>query len=55
MKKVKISVLKTTFDKELADKYGVDGTWQMSYAKPEEFCDGAKQDEESIIDYTPIK
>lgn len=25
MKKVKISVLKTTFDKKLADKYGFDG------------------------------
>lgn len=52
MKKVKISVLKTTFDKELADKYGVDGLSKCpmlkegdiffaDYAKPKGFCDEA--------------
>ncbi len=52
MKKVKITVLKTTFDKELAKKYGVEGltecpmmlkgqTFFADYAKPEGFCDEA--------------
>ena len=52
MKKVKITVLKTTFDQELADKYGMEGLapcsimkeGQVFYAgrtRPEGFCDGA--------------
>lgn len=52
MKKVKITVLKTTFDKELAKEYSADGLtacpmlkeWQVfygNYAKPEGFCDEA--------------
>ncbi|PWM72771.1 MAG: TIGR04076 family protein [Bacillota bacterium] len=52
MNKVKITVLKTTFDKELADEYGVEGisscpmlregqVFYADYAKPEGFCDEA--------------
>ena len=48
MKKVKITVLKTTFDKELAKEYGADGStacpmlkegqvFYGDYAKPEGF------------------
>ena len=32
MKKVKITVLKTTLDKELAAEYGVEGLGGLSYA-----------------------
>ena len=52
MKKVKITVLKTTFDQELGDEYGVEGlsacpmmkegqVFYGDYAKPEGFCDEA--------------
>lgn len=52
MKKVKITVLKTTFDEELAQKYGVDDLstcpthkegeiFYADYAKPDNFCDEA--------------
>lgn len=52
MKRVKITVLKTTFNKELAREYGVDGmtacpmfkegqVFYADYAKPENFCDEA--------------
>jgi len=52
MRKVKITVLKTTFDEELAREYGVDGltacpmltkgqVFYADYAKPEGFCDEA--------------
>lgn len=52
MKKVKITVLKTTFDKELAEEYGARGLtkcpmmsegdiFYADYAKPEKFCDEA--------------
>lgn len=52
MKKVKITVLKTTLDKELAAEYGTDGltacpmlregqVFYADYAKPEGFCDEA--------------
>lgn len=52
MKKVKITVLKTAFYKDLADEYGMEGLapcsimheGQVFYAdrtKPEGFCDGA--------------
>lgn len=52
MKKVKITVLKTTLDKELAEQYGVESltscpmmkTGQIfyaDYAKPNGFCDEA--------------
>ena len=52
MSKVKITVLKTTFDKELAKEYGADGltacpmlkegqVFYGDYAKPEGFCDEA--------------
>lgn len=52
MNKVKITVLKTTLDKELALEYGVDGlgkcpmlkegqVFYADYAKPENFCDEA--------------
>lgn len=52
MKKVKITVLKTTFDKELALEYGADGlkecpmlktgdVFYADYAKPNNFCDEA--------------
>ena len=52
MKKVKITVLKTTFQKDLADVYGVEGlstcpfhkegqTYLADYAKPDGFCDEA--------------
>ena len=50
MKKVKIMILKTTFQKELAHKYGIEGlstcpfhkegqTYLADYAKPDGFCD----------------
>ncbi|HJD03125.1 MAG TPA: TIGR04076 family protein [Candidatus Mediterraneibacter caccogallinarum] len=49
MKKCKITVLKTTLDKELAEEYGVPGlgacpmmregqVFYADYAKPEGFC-----------------
>ena len=52
MKRVKIKILKTTLDKELAEEYRVPGLtacpmmqkWQVfyaDYAKPEGFCDEA--------------
>ena len=52
MKKVKITVLKTTIDKELVKEYGADGlnafpmikegqVNYVDYAKPEGFCDEA--------------
>ena len=52
MNKVKITVLKTTFDKELAKEYGAEGlsacpmhtegqVYMADYAKPEKFCDEA--------------
>lgn len=52
MKKVKITVLKTTFDRDLALEYGADGLgpcpmllagqeFYADYAKPEGFCDEA--------------
>lgn len=52
MNKVKITVLKTNFDKELAEEYGAVGltvcpmlkvgqVFYADYAKPEGFCDEA--------------
>lgn len=52
MKKVKITVLKKTFDEELAKEYGANGltscpmlregqVFYADYAKPEGFCDEA--------------
>lgn len=52
MKKVKITVLKTTLDRELAEEYGVPGltacpmltegqTFYADYAKPDGLCDEA--------------
>ena len=52
MKKVKITVLKTTFDKELAEEFGAEGigpcpmlragqVFHADYAKPEGLCDEA--------------
>nr|WP_122013257.1 TIGR04076 family protein [Maliibacterium massiliense] len=52
MKRVKITVLKTTLDRELADAYGAPGltacpmlrqgqVFYADYAKPEGFCDEA--------------
>lgn len=52
MNKVKITVLKTTFDKELAEEYGAEGlkacpmhkegqVYMADYAKPNNFCDEA--------------
>ncbi len=52
MNKVKITVLKTTLDEELAKEYGIDGLtvcpmmkagqfFYADYAKPEGFCDEA--------------
>ena len=52
MKQVKITVLKTTLDRELAEEYGVDGlgpcpmlragqVFYADYAKPEGLCDEA--------------
>lgn len=54
MKKVKITVLKTTLDKELAQEYGAEGlkacpmmkegqVFYADYAKPEGFCDEAQK------------
>lgn len=52
MKKVKITVLKTTLDQELAEEYGAEGltacpmlkkgqVFYADYAKPDGFCDEA--------------
>lgn len=52
MRKVRITVLKTTMDRELADEYGVEGigtcpmhragqVFMADYAKPEGLCDEA--------------
>ena len=52
MKKVRITILKTTFQQELADEYGMDGltvcplmeegqVFYADYAKPDGFCDEA--------------
>ena len=52
MKKVKITVLKTTLDRELAEEYGVKGltacpmmrqgqVFDADYARPDGFCDEA--------------
>ena len=52
MKKVRITILKTTFQQELADEYGIDGltvcplmeegqVFYADYAKPDGFCDEA--------------
>ena len=52
MKKVKITVLKTSFNEDLAQEYGVEGlstcpffregdVYYADYAKPEGFCDEA--------------
>lgn len=52
MKKVKITVLKRSFEKDLADEYGVPGlarcpyfkegqVFYADYAKPDGFCDEA--------------
>ncbi len=52
MKKVRITVLKTTLDEELAREYGADGlgpcpmlragqVFYADYAKPDHFCDEA--------------
>ncbi len=52
MNKVKITVLKTTFDEELASEYGIEGlqkcpmmqegqVFYADYAKPEGLCDEA--------------
>ena len=52
MKRVRITVLKTTFDQELAREYGVKGlgpcpmmkagdVFLADYAKPDHFCDEA--------------
>ena len=52
MKRVKITVLKTTLDKELADEYGIEGltpcpmlkagqVFYADYAKPDGMCDEA--------------
>ena len=52
MNKVKITVLKTTLDEELAREYGAEGltacpmmkacqVFYADYAKPEELCDEA--------------
>ena len=52
MKKVRITILKTTFQQELAEEYGIDGltvcplmeegqVFYADYAKPEGFCDEA--------------
>ena len=52
MRKVRISILKTTFDEELARAYGVEGlgtcplmkkgqVFYGDYAKPDGFCDEA--------------
>ena len=52
MTKVKITILKTTLDKELAAEYGIDGlaacpmmkagdVFYADYAKPQGFCDEA--------------
>ena len=52
MKRVKITVLKTTLDRDLAEEYGAEGltacpmlregqVFYADYAKPEGFCDEA--------------
>ena len=54
MKKCKITVLKTTFDKELADEYGVEGlgpcpflkvgqTFYADWECPQGFCNERRQ------------
>ena len=53
MNKVRITVLKTTLDEELAEEYGVPGLqacpmmragqeFYADYAKPEGFCDASR-------------
>ena len=60
MKKVKITILKTMLNEDLAKEYGICGlkacpmmkvgdVFYADYAKPEGFCD------EAMIDYTPIE
>lgn len=52
MKKVRITILKTTFQQELAEEYGIEGltvcplmeegqVFYADYAKPDGFCDEA--------------
>ena len=52
MKKVRITILKPTFQQELAEEYGIDGltvcplmeegqVFYANYAKPDGFCDEA--------------
>ena len=52
MKKVRITILKTTFQQDLAEEYGIDGltvcplmeegqVFYADYAKPDGFCDEA--------------
>ena len=52
MKKVRITILKTTFQQELAEEYGIDGltvcplmeegqVFYADYAQPDGFCDEA--------------
>ena len=52
MKKVRITILKTTFQQELAEEYGIDGltvcplmeegqVFYANFAKPDGFCDEA--------------
>lgn len=48
MKKVKITVLKTTFDKELAKEYGADGLRPVIFKLE-------ATDIDSKIDYTPVR
>ena len=54
MKKVKITILKTTLDRELAAEYGIGGltacpmmkagdVFYADYAKPQGFCDEARK------------
>lgn len=61
MNKVKITVLKTTLDKELAEEYGAAGltacpmmkegkVFYADYAKPEGFCDEAAE-----MEYVPVR
>ena len=59
MKKVRITILKATFQKELADEYGIEGlstcplmqegqVFYADYAKPDGFCD---EDWKAIYQY----
>ena len=41
MKKVKITILKTMLNEDLAKEYGICGLKACDYAKPEGFCDEA--------------